>query len=489
LASEYGDGFENLSPDKIREQILELKEIEKKCSWKGQDNFLLFYLIAERLLAIHADSCDIYFNKCIRCPPPPLPGLLESICSHKSECGNHSSHPAVRPKFIPNKPSRVSTFAKINQPNSSQYNSALPYLYDTAIYGKTLNDLYGQEFSLYKKDSAKRYYTSKYSKTMLASNLTSDTSKNILLFHNNSLHAKGILKKVERNIEYWGSALSLKSSGKLITGFIIPQRTLNVEEKKAYKLKFGPSFNFLSSSGVQTQNYHKDLQFKLFRRKNVPNYIWKLDFLKFVNFKEKIIPYEGSVGYSDPYDNTFETYEQNYIGAINHEIFHLILFSNFSYCPQWLNEGLASLFEAGRFNRCSKVFIPINNLRIAEFQDTSLHLTSSYFLNNVLNKNWDSTTVLFQRDMAISRYLMFYLSENGKLTTFMDTLMNEVRNTEYVSNAQIVELLLNTCGYSNINELSVGFEKFIKKQLKICIRNGKVKRKYEYGLFKNDIYY
>src|ERR1051325_10177877 len=59
--------------------------------------------------------------------------------------------------------------------------------------------------------------------------------------------------------------------------------------------------------------------------------------------------YEGTIGYSFPYDQSITAIIPRMIfGTLKHELFHLMVRKNFGDIPPWLEEGMATLYEVSR---------------------------------------------------------------------------------------------------------------------------------------------
>src|SRR5262249_53445837 len=103
-------------------------------------------------------------------------------------------------------------------------------------------------------------------------------------------------------------------------------------------------------------------------------------------------------------------------GTLVHEIVHPYVEADFPAAPPWLNEGLGSLFEQSA-ERGGRI-VGLTNWRLAGLQRTIAHgrlasfraltaLDSDAFYNDDRGTNY-----------AQSRYLLYYLQEQGLLRDF-----------------------------------------------------------------------
>lgn len=109
-------------------------------------------------------------------------------------------------------------------------------------------------------------------------------------------------------------------------------------------------------------------------------------------------------------------------GTLVHEIVHPFMESNFPRCPDWFNEGLASLYEQcgedeqGRIRgatnwRLEGLQKAISRGRLQSFKE----LTSRSFYGDDDGTNY-----------AMARYLCYYLQEQGKLGEFYRRFVADV---------------------------------------------------------------
>ncbi|HSE33847.1 MAG TPA: hypothetical protein VLA93_19910 [Pyrinomonadaceae bacterium] len=141
-------------------------------------------------------------------------------------------------------------------------------------------------------------------------------------------------------------------------------------------------------------------------------------------------------------------------GTLVHEIVHPFVESNFPACPSWLNEGLGSLYEQcgqenGHIHGYTNWRLPglqraIRENRVPKFK-TLLETTSQEF--------YDDTTGLHY---AQSRYLCYYLQQNGLLVKFYQHfLKNQADDPSGFKSLQTV------LGETDIEAFQTRWEKYV----------------------------
>jgi len=113
-------------------------------------------------------------------------------------------------------------------------------------------------------------------------------------------------------------------------------------------------------------------------------------------------------------------------GTLVHEIVHPFIEANFPACPSWLNEGLGSLFEQcgsrdGHIHGYTNWRLPglqqaIRENRVPKFK-TLMETTSQEFYNDTSGVHY-----------AQSRYLCYYLQQNGLLVKFYQQFVANQRD-------------------------------------------------------------
>ena len=125
-------------------------------------------------------------------------------------------------------------------------------------------------------------------------------------------------------------------------------------------------------------------------------------------------------------------------GTLVHEMVHPFMHTNFPECPSWFNEGLASLYEQSREK--DGHIAGMTNWRLAGLQQAikQKHLPLFQELTSM------DSDAFYQKDRgtnyAQSRYLCYYLQENGLLVKYYHQFAKN-RNSDptgYVTLQQIL---------------------------------------------------
>jgi hypothetical protein len=104
-------------------------------------------------------------------------------------------------------------------------------------------------------------------------------------------------------------------------------------------------------------------------------------------------------------------------GTAVHEMVHAYLAADFPDAPQWLNEGLASLFEAPTDDAEGHIRGE-TNWRLAELQNAIAKNRAHSFHTLVKGSRWDFDGKEGPLYYAESRYLLYWLQEKGLLRPF-----------------------------------------------------------------------
>ncbi|SHO47838.1 hypothetical protein [Desulfopila aestuarii] len=128
------------------------------------------------------------------------------------------------------------------------------------------------------------------------------------------------------------------------------------------------------------------------------------------------------------------------IGTIMHEFFHLAIRSHFGDAPQWLDEGMASLYEVAKFDGNSVIGLPnwrgkvlIELMRrnrdirptIKQVVTSNWFAFEQYELAKDLQHETDDESPPAEQMatmLATARYFTLYLQENGKLKAIYQDL-------------------------------------------------------------------
>ncbi|MBW8016968.1 MAG: hypothetical protein FVQ82_12350 [Planctomycetes bacterium] len=143
-------------------------------------------------------------------------------------------------------------------------------------------------------------------------------------------------------------------------------------------------------------------------------------------------------------------------GTLVHEMVHPFIDSNFSECPAWFNEGLASLYEQCRENKGH--INGLTNWRLAGLQKgiraggipsfkTLTHSSTHKFYNSDKGNNY-----------AQARYLCYYLQEKGLLIKYYHQF-----HDNHKKDPTGFETLKKVLGKKDIEAFQKQWEKFILK--------------------------
>lgn len=143
-------------------------------------------------------------------------------------------------------------------------------------------------------------------------------------------------------------------------------------------------------------------------------------------------------------------------GTLVHEIVHPFMEANFPKCPSWLNEGMGSLYEQCS-DRNGKIW-GLVNWRLRGLQEA---LKDEEYELPTFEELCKTTTAEFYYDdpgthYAQSRYLCFYLQEQGLLRKFYHEFR---RNSE--EDASGYETLQRVLGDVDMKEFQEEWEKYI----------------------------
>jgi hypothetical protein len=141
------------------------------------------------------------------------------------------------------------------------------------------------------------------------------------------------------------------------------------------------------------------------------------------------------------------------VGTILHEVVHLMMRGGYGDAPQWLDEGMASLYETATF--ASDTYYGEPNWRSRVFDELS-HLFGPEKLRETIVSPWfsDEPSIAAQPEerrldpdeqaylLAYSRMFVLYLQERGELSRVMYAFRNRERPTRYVpATDQAIQLL------------------------------------------------
>jgi hypothetical protein len=157
-------------------------------------------------------------------------------------------------------------------------------------------------------------------------------------------------------------------------------------------------------------------------------------------------------------------------GTVLHELFHLTVHNNFGDIPQWLDEGVAALYEVSF--PCGDNFYGSDNWRARVLHALGVPplvrvITGAYFPFDVPSEYARERDIDygpladFAQDTAAARYFALYLQEKGLLTrayaAFRDRDPGKVDNAEKDAIATVEKILQRP-----ISEVQSDFERWFR---------------------------
>jgi hypothetical protein len=136
----------------------------------------------------------------------------------------------------------------------------------------------------------------------------------------------------------------------------------------------------------------------------------------------------GCIGYFFEEDlSVVGVIPQKAYGTLFHELFHLVVRSNFGDIPPWLDEGMAALYEVSQFT--DDRLIGQDNWRgpiLERFWNSRPTVENLVKMDGRHFNILDSEGARLQRaiNYATARYVALYLQNNGRLTKLYDALRN-----------------------------------------------------------------
>jgi hypothetical protein len=136
-----------------------------------------------------------------------------------------------------------------------------------------------------------------------------------------------------------------------------------------------------------------------------------------------------TLGYHYPYDQSVVAVESGTLtGTLQHELFHMLVRSNFGDVPLWLDEGIAELYEQTNGPEQNGRFVGVKNWRGSNVLVKSWPYHPK--LIDVISKPWSVTDSISSiepettsssasyaaaSNFAIARYFALWLQHTGKL--------------------------------------------------------------------------
>lgn len=144
----------------------------------------------------------------------------------------------------------------------------------------------------------------------------------------------------------------------------------------------------------------------------------------------------NTLGYSYPHDQSVAAVESGTLtGSLQHELFHMLVRSNFGDIPLWLDEGIAELYEQTNGPEPDGSFSGVKNWRGSNVLAKSWQYRP--LLADVIARPWtvsDSilstepenrerpTSYSAAANFAVARYFALWLQDTGKLTAVYDAV-------------------------------------------------------------------
>ena len=293
-------------------------------------------------------------------------------------------------------------------------------------------DSENRKFNLNEKVAAKKYY----SNLIDDKSYISDTTSNLLIFYpDTKINISAQIATLEKYYVYYKKLFKLQDVNRLITVFYCPNRThLNLISSKIHKIQIPEStFGYASSADLVMIG--------------IANFAW--------------------------------------LGAIKHELFHLMIKSFIGDIPAWLDEGVACYFESSNLKN-DNLSVNLHNyrsdlLKKANFLKSKYHIESP-LVNELIDYNWQQFSgkpgdLLIQSSLHYSYSFAFvsFIASHNKLDKVMEAYRN--RTTEEIipgktgeedltvlhirSNSDILSLAMEM----PINQIQKSFESWCSKSL------------------------
>ncbi len=160
---------------------------------------------------------------------------------------------------------------------------------------------------------------------------------------------------------------------------------------------------------------------------------------------------EGSIGYSFQDDLSIVAVIPGRVtGTLAHELFHILLPSNFGDIPAWMEEGMAALYEVSEIIDDKVIGLPNWRGRVLqEFWSMRPSIEKLVKMDWASFNNAENNYEAKQQaaNHAMARYFMLYLQKEGKLVdvyrAFRDRKVEEMRIDPGTDAAQLIQSTLN----------------------------------------------
>jgi hypothetical protein len=144
----------------------------------------------------------------------------------------------------------------------------------------------------------------------------------------------------------------------------------------------------------------------------------------------------NTLGYSYPHDQSVAAVESGTLtGSLQHELFHMLVRSNFGDIPLWLDEGIAELYEQTNVTDAAGSFVGVRNWRGSNV--LAKQWLYRPLLADVIARPWTVSDSILSTEsgdtpmsssnsaasnFAVARYFALWLQDTGKLTAVYDAV-------------------------------------------------------------------
>jgi hypothetical protein len=127
------------------------------------------------------------------------------------------------------------------------------------------------------------------------------------------------------------------------------------------------------------------------------------------------------LGVFNPKDNLIMATVTAGYGTFLHELMHAMLHADFAAIPEWLDEGMASLYERSQWQ--TNALIPLPNWRLDNLKPT--HLDNLQVFNDM-----DEDNNLSYQELSAVRMLMLFLESKNQLASFYQRVKTQEALTD-----------------------------------------------------------
>lgn len=133
-------------------------------------------------------------------------------------------------------------------------------------------------------------------------------------------------------------------------------------------------------------------------------------------------------------------------GTLYHELTHIMIDKACGIVPPWINEGLASLFEAPGYKKDGNRYIlaGLKNWRLKNLKQY-LNNHPDFEIEKILNLSMISNEKQGALITSVGRYILFYLQENNLLNQFLSEYKKHKR-TDYFGMNSLLKIINKPIG-------------------------------------------